>query len=140
MARIIFSLFLPPIIWLLYGAPLVTYHGNLALLLVVTAHLYVVLWQGPLFVLFQGDAFTYGFVTRAINGLSFGVNFVTTWLTLAWGGWHIETLGKIPSYYWGIIGLSMLFTLVFPILTSRKVASLPLKSERRVYKNPSDSV
>ena len=136
MARIVFSLFLPPIIWLLYGAPSLVYVGNFALLLVVTAHLYVVLWQEPLFALFQGDAFTYGFVTRGITGLSFGINFLTSWLTLAWSGGKIETLSMVPSYAWGIIGLSLLLTLVFPILTSRKVAPLPLKSERREFENP----
>jgi heme/copper-type cytochrome/quinol oxidase subunit 1 len=140
MAKIVFTLFLPPIIWLLYGAPPVTYPGNLALLLVVTVHLYVVLWQEPLFALFQGDAFTYGFVARGINGLSFGVNFFTTWFTLFRSDGRVETLDMIPSFAWGVIGLSILLTLTFPILTSRKVTRLPRKNDRREFEHPGDIV
>lgn len=139
MARTVFSIFLPPIIWLLYGSPPLTHMGNLALFSVVMAHLYAVLWQEPVFALFRGDLFTYGFVARGMNIVSLGINLVTCWVTIWRFGGKIETVSAIPSYAWGVIGVSMLFTITIPIFTSRRAIRLPNTNDRRKFEDPSAS-
>jgi len=139
MVKIVYSLVLPPIIWLLYGWPSLQYAGNLALLIVVVAHLYAVIWQDQLFAIFQGEPFTYSMVARAINIIPVVGAVITSGVLLAMFGRQIEAVGAIPNLVWGLFAVSALFTITFPVFTSRHMSPLPRASERREYENPSDS-
>ena len=134
--EILFSVAGPLIAWLLLGAPRLDLAGNLSLFVVLVAHLYVVVWNDWVFRVFQGDRFTYGAVAATLNFISLATTFVTAWITLHNGAKHIERIIGISPYSWGVVALSLLATIIFPVLTQRNVAPLPDETERRVFKDP----
>ena len=139
IANIVYSLFAPAIIWLLYGLPDLFLTGNLGLFLVVILHLYAFLWIGFLFAWFHGDTFTYGMVALTINGLSFATTFILCWIVLIRFDRKVEALSSISPFIWGVIGIGLLVTISIPMVTSRHVSPLPKVSERREFENPCDS-
>lgn len=138
MTRLIFTLVLPPLLWLLCGWPSLQLPGNLALLGVMLAHVYVVVWQGPLFKLMRADDFTYGAVTLGLNIVSLLVNVVTTiGMFVVYGG-NIAQVNDVPTPVWGVIGISLLLTLALPLLAGRSASPLPKASDRRPYEDPTN--
>lgn len=140
MANLIFSITIPPIIWLLYGGPSLVLVGNLAVFAWVTFHLLAVIWQRQLFALFRGDAFTYGVLARALNGIALTAALVAGGIVFLVYGGDIETLASIPKFIWAFMLISILFTILFPVMSSRDVTPLSTKADRREYENPGDSV
>ncbi len=138
MTRLFFSLILPPLLWLLFGWPSLDRTGNLALLLVMLAHVYVVIWQAPLLRQMRGDDFTYGAVALGLNTLSLLATLVTTGAMFLIYGGNIVQIGDVPKPVWGVIGLSLLFTLVLPLLEGRHADPLPKASDRRTYEDPTN--
>ena len=138
MSRLIFTLLLPPLIWLLCGWPSLQLQGNLALLGVMLAHIYVVIWQGPIFKLMRGDAFTYGAVTLSLNIISLIVTMAMTigMFVLSKGG--VAQVNDVPTPVWGLVGISLLLTVSLPVLAGRAATPLPKASERRVYEDPTN--
>ena len=134
--EILFSVAAPLISWLLLGAPRLNLMGNLALFAVLSAHLYVVIWNDLAFRFFRSDRFTYGAVAMTLNLISVATNFVAVWFTLHNAAKHIERITDISPYSWGVIALSLLATIIFPVLTQRNVASLPETNDRRDFEDP----
>ncbi len=130
IAKIICSLVMPVIIWLLYGMPDLHYVGNLAILIVVTAHLYAAIWVKSLFSWFRGDAFTYGMVAMAANGMAFATTFLTCWIKLLLLERRIESLSAIAPIVGGISALGILMTVAIPMFTSRHTTPLPVDRDR----------
>jgi hypothetical protein len=139
MASIIYSVLVPPLVWLFFGAPNLQHSGNIGILIMPLLHLHVVIWQRQVFHLLRGDSFTYGMVTRALNFLWLGISLVVARFTLWAFGGDVEDISRIPSYLWGACGFSLLATLTLPVLTSRDVESLPKESERRSFEDPCDT-
>ncbi|MBM3273133.1 hypothetical protein FJY94_07825 [Candidatus Kaiserbacteria bacterium] len=138
MSRLIFTLVLPPLLWLLCGWPPLNLSGNLALLGVMLAHTYVVVWQGPLFKLMRGDEFTYSAVTFGLNIMSLLVTVGTTMgMFFVYGG-NIAQVNDIAKPVWGIIGVSLLLTVALPLLAGGAASALPKASDRRSYEDPTD--
>jgi hypothetical protein len=138
ITRLVFSLVLPPLVWLICGWPSLHLAGNQALLGVLLAHTYVVIWQGPLFKALRGDDFTYGAVTLGLNIVSLLVTVVTTvGMFVVYGG-DITHVGDVPKPVWGVIGLSLLLTIALPLLAGRAAAPLPQASDRRTYEDPTN--
>lgn len=135
-SRLIYSVFLPLTIWLLYGAPSLLLMGNLAVMVVVVLHLYAVIWVRYVFKLFDGDAFTYGALAFGFNLSSLLTTFVSGFVTLYLHGRAIENVGDIPALAWGVICLGFLVTIAIPVLTTRSVGPLPKQTERREYESP----
>jgi hypothetical protein len=133
---ILLSVAAPIISWLLLGGPRLDLTGNLALFLVLIAHFYAVIWNDLMFRFFRGDRFTYGAVAMSLNMVSLAASFLAVWITMHFAGKRLEHLHDISPYIWGLIALSMLATIVFPVLTQRNVAALPNESERRVFEDP----
>lgn len=134
--EILLSIAAPLISWLLLGAPHLNLSGNLALFVVLVAHFYVVIWNDLVFRLFSGDRFTYGAVALTINLISMVTNFVAVWVTLHIAAKHIARVTDISPYSWGVIALSLMATIIFPILTQRNVAPLPRATDRREFEDP----
>jgi hypothetical protein len=135
-AKIVFSLVLPPLVWLVYGAPHLSLAGNLALLTVISVHLYLVIWSDLVWSLFGADRFTY-----RMAGM--GLNFTTLSITLALGAYlsysankQLVRVSSIAPSSWAIFGLAILATLLVPMLSSNRVSPLPKISERREFENP----
>lgn len=139
IAKIIYSLVLPGIIWLLYGSPDLRLAGNLGIFLVVVLHLYAFIWVGAIFSWFHGDKFTYGMVALTINGLSFATTFLLCGIVVFRLDRKIESLSFISPIVWGVVGIGMLVTVLIPMMTSRQVSPLPKASDRREFENPCDS-
>lgn len=137
--KLVYSVFLPVTIWLLFGAPDIRLAGNLLLLLVVVLHLFAVIWFRSVFALFHGDAFTYGFVALGFTLSSFVTTFITAFVTFLVFDRRIETVGMISPISWGAICVGFLVTIAVPVLTTRHVSPLPKASSRREYQDPNSS-
>jgi hypothetical protein len=137
--KLVYSVFLPFTIWLLFGAPDILLTGNLLLLLVVILHLFTVIWFRSVFALFHGDAFTYGTVALGFNISSFVTTFVTGFITFWAFDRRIETVTMISPISWGAICIGFLVTIAVPVLTTRHVNPLPKASSRREYQDPNSS-
>jgi uncharacterized membrane protein YphA (DoxX/SURF4 family) len=138
MAKIIYSLVLPPILWLLCGGPSIHYAGNVALFFAVTVHLYLVIWLGKIFELVRGSAFTYGTLAQALSVVLAGVTLVAALQAILRFDEKIADVATIPNFTWGIIALSMLLTIAIPIGSHRNVSALPKISDRREFEDPTD--
>ena len=138
ISRLTLTFVFPPLLWMLCGWPSLQLPGNKALLGVMLAHTYVVIWQGPLFKLLRGDDFTYGAVARGLNTISLLATLITTiGLFVVYGG-DIAQVNDVPTPAWGVIGISLLLTLTLPLLASRDAAPLPKASDRRTYEDPTN--
>src|SRR5579871_706397 len=123
--EILLSVAAPLIAWLLLGAPRLNLVGNAALFTVLMAHIYVVIWNDLVFRFFRGDRFTYGSVAVAVNGISLATNFVAVWISIHAAAKHVERIRDVSPYSWGVIALSLMATIIFPVLTHATVAPLP---------------
>lgn len=138
MGRLVFTISLPPLLWLLCGWPSLNLAGNLVLLGVMIAHVYVVIWQGVIFSLLRGDQFTYGGLALGVNIFSLCVTLILTiGLFNVYGG-DITEVQQIPIPVWGIIGFGLLLTVVFPLLASRSENGLSNSRERREFEDPTN--
>lgn len=135
-SRLLFSLTIPLVIWLLFGAPSLALPGNAALLAVVVAHLYTVIWIDVLFTWLRGDVFTYGMVTRSINMLSFLTTLAIAWVAMLTLDRHAESLASVSMPAWGVMILGLLLTIALPLQTGRVVKSLPTAADRRSFHDP----
>jgi hypothetical protein len=124
------------VLWLLLGAPSLGLLGNLAIFIVLTLHLYAVIWINVFFALIRGDAFTYGAVARGVNMLSFAYTFGITWVVLQMAHKRIVGIHDISPYAWGFMSLGLLLTVGLPILTSADVQRLPSRQDRRSFVTP----
>ncbi len=102
-----------------------------ALFCILVAHLYAVIWNDITFRIFGGDRFTYGSVSLFLNLSSVLINFSTVWVTLHLGDKRIDRVTEISPYSWGLIFVSLLMTVIMPILSHRRAVPLPTESERR---------
>ena len=134
--EILLSAAMPLISWLLLGAARLDLAGNLSLFIVLVAHLYAVIWNDLVFKIFRGDRFTYGAVAMTLNLISVVTNFVAVWFTLHSAAKHIEHVSDISPYSWGVIALSLLVTVIFPLLTHRDVTPLSGEADRRIFEDP----
>lgn len=134
--EILLSAALPLIAWLLLGAPHLDLAGNLSLFIVLVAHLYVVIWNDLVFKIFRGDRFTYGAVAMTLNLISIVTTLVAVWFALHGAAKHLEHVSDISPYYWGVIALSLLATVIFPLITHRDVAPLPGEADSRIFEDP----
>ena len=135
-ARLIASLVLPAIIWLLYGAPDLALSGNRALMAVIVLHLFAVIWLRPMFRLFRGDDFTYGMLGLSLNLVSFAVTLVAGFVGMRLIHQQLASVHDLPAIIWGMIGLGLAMTAAIPVLTMRSVSPLPKASGRREYEDP----
>lgn len=138
LARVLNTLLLPGVIWLLLGAPSLAVTGNAVLFAVVVLHLLVVIWNEAIFGLFRGDAFTYGLYSLAVNLMSFAVTFFIALVVLLLNDGRLGSARDIPAFAWGFMVLGVLGTVFLPLLASHKVARLPRSADARAYENPSD--
>jgi hypothetical protein len=138
LARILNTLILPGVVWLLLGAPSLTITGNAVLFAVVVAHLLVVIWNEAIFRLFRGDAFTYGLYSLAMNLLSFAVTFAIALVVLLLHDGRLGSAGDIPAFAWGFMVLGVIGTVFLPLLASHKVSRLPQAGDARPYEGPPD--
>jgi hypothetical protein len=139
MANILYSLILPPLIWLLFGAPSLLHASTLGILALPLLHLWLVIWQGQVFRLLKGDRFTYGSVSRAINILAVAFSLVIARLALFTYGAASDSLSSVPAYFWGAWMLALVVSLSLPILASRQLEPLASDADRRSFENPCDS-
>jgi hypothetical protein len=135
-SKLVYSVFLPMTLWLVFGAPDLRLAGNVALMLVVVLHLFTVIWFRSIFAMFQGDAFTYGSVALGFNISSFITTFVAAFITFFVYDQKIETMDMIPPISWGAICLGFLVTIALPILGTRHVSALPKAAGRREFEDP----
>jgi hypothetical protein len=145
MIKILLSILLPALTWLLLGGPnLLDNSANLFIFAVVTLHLLVLIWNRQVFRIFGGDDYTYGAVNFALNLLACAYTLVVSaslfhklkifqWI---WGEALINSLSDLPKAFIGLACLGLLATLIIPMLSSRNVSPLPRKSERREYETP----
>lgn len=136
ISNIVLSITIPFIIWLFYGMPDLSIYGNLILFATVIFHLLVTVWINFLFRLFRGDVYTYGMVTASLNGLSFFVNFSIGFFTFFTFRNDITLPSVVSPITWSFMLLSMLGTLIIPLLTSQDDSTLPQKANRRKYVVP----
>lgn len=136
VARILNSLFLPAVIWLLLGAPSLSVSGNLVLFSFVTLHLLVVIWNDSIFRLFGGDAFTYGMYSMAVNIVSFAFTFAVALGVMLISGRELGSANDVPAFAWGLMVLGVLGTVFLPLLVSHKVDPLPKPADAREYQDP----
>lgn len=134
--KIFLSIVLAFITWLLLGGPDLSKSGNLIISLVIIAHIYVVIWSGPIFRAFKGDEFTYGMATLGINIFSLLYTFATAGALLYIYGNSINDVNAVPKYIWGIMLLGVLFSVLIPMLTTSDVRPLPKKESRREFEPP----
>jgi len=134
-AKLVYSVILPFVLWLVFGAPDLRLPGNLLLFLVVILHLFAVIWFRRIFAMFEGNSFTYGAVALSINISSFISTFVASFLTFLLFDRRIESVGMISPFAWGAIGLGFLVTIAVPVLSTRHVDPLPKASSRRDYED-----
>ncbi|MEI7785117.1 MAG: hypothetical protein WCK08_12085 [Betaproteobacteria bacterium] len=145
MIKILLSLVLPALAWLLLGGPdLLNNSAKLFVFSVVALHLLAVIWNRLIFKIFGGDVYTYGAVNFALNVIACAYTLVISaslfhklavfqWI---WGEAVISKLSDLPKAFIGLSCLGLLFTLLIPMLTSRSVSPLPQKSDRRDYETP----
>jgi hypothetical protein len=139
-AKVIYSLVLPVVVWLLLGAPSLEFSGNLAVLVVLLLHLGALIWYESLFSMVRGDTLTYGMVTQGLNILLFAVCCVGTGVTLFIADGRIVSPSDVPKFVWGGLILGLLLTISIPLLASRQVRPLPRATDRREFENPTDSL
>lgn len=137
-AKLVYSLLLPVLVWLLYGAPSLALPGNLAILAAVLCQLYAMIWQRALYRALGGDEFTYGMLTKGLNFILFMVVFLVAGVTLMVTGGAIATPIDVSVFVWAVLLVCLLLTVSIPLLASRHVEPLPKASERREYENPAD--
>ena len=128
--EILFSVAAPLISWLLLGAPRLNLMGNLALFAVLSAHLYVVIWNDLAFRFFRSDRFTYGAVAMTLNLISVATNFVAVWFTLHNAAKHIERIPDISPYSWGVIALCLLATMIHKSATASSMETAKASEEK----------
>jgi len=136
--NILYSIFIPVTIWLLYGAPDMSLNGNLAFFIVVMLHLYAVIWSDTIFKLVDGDRFTYSMVSKGINLMSFTTSFVVGFFTFYYHDWEIKFVTTIHPMAWGLVCVGFLITVAVPLLTTRHVDTLPTINDRRTFVDPTD--
>jgi hypothetical protein len=122
--------------WLIYGAPSLSMTGNALIFAVTGLHLGLVIWNREIFRVFRGDEFTYGMVTMGMNILSLLWTVVSGLIIVSVYGREIAALSSLPSMVWGIMSLGLLGAVLLPVLSTRSVAPLPDRDERRTYENP----
>lgn len=138
MLRVIQSLLLPPILWLLLGAPPLNWAGNAALCVFLLLHYYGVVWLQELFRLLRGDRFTYGMVATGLNMLSFAVSFIVVWVVFHLHQREIQEISGVAPYVWGFLLLNLAGTAAIPLMSHRRPAPLPDRQERRSYVPPGE--
>lgn len=138
LPKTIQSLVLPPVLWLLLGAPAPNRAGSLALCGILLLHLYSVVWLPQLFRLLRGDRFTYGLIGAALNMFSFAVSYVVVWVVFHLLGGALQEISEVASYVWGFLLMNLLGTVTIPLLSHRPVAPLPTRHERRTYAPPNE--
>ena len=110
--------------------------GNALIFAVTGLHLGLVIWNREIFRVFRGDEFTYGMVTMGMNILSLLWTVVSSLIIVSVYGREIAALSSLPSMVWGIMSLGLLGAVLLPVLSTRSVAPLPDRDERRTYENP----
>lgn len=138
LVNILYSVFVPITIWLLYGAPDLSLTGNLLFFFVVQLHLYAVIWSDAIFKMVDGDRFTYSMLSKGINLASFTTSFVAGFLTFFYHDWEITHVTTIHPMAWGIVCVGFLVTIAVPTLTTRHVDPLPRIEERRRFEDPTE--
>ena len=136
LPRFIFSVILPFIIWLSYGALDLYVTGNAVIFGIVIFHLFTVIWIDAVFTILRGDQFTYRMVTIALNGISFAVTYTAALLLIIRFDHSITSVSLISPYVWAVIFVAILSTIVIPLLSSRDTKPLPRISARRDYESP----
>jgi hypothetical protein len=136
LSRVLNTLLLPGVIWLLLGAPSLLISGNAILFAFVIAHLLVVIWNDAIFALFRGDSFTYGMYSMSVNIISFAITFLVAFLVLLFSDGLLGSAKDIPAIAWGLMVLGVLGTVFLPLLVSHNVAPLPRPADAREYHDP----
>ncbi|MBI3375495.1 MAG: hypothetical protein HY017_27580 [Betaproteobacteria bacterium] len=136
LARIVFSLTLPLVLWLAFGQPSIAMAGNAGLFGLALVLLFGMLWHDSVARAFNSDQFTYGIVSLALNAV-FGV------LGLVVVGWlfyvaptGFASMGDVPGLAWAALLVLLLMSWLVPMMTNNKVSELPRKSSRREFANP----
>lgn len=88
--------------------------------------------------LMRGDAYTYGMVSTALNKLVSTLALIGISVTFAAWGRHIETAKSLPSWLWAAGLATLLLSWYLPLATAGAADSLPRKSERRHFEEPTN--
>ena len=72
----------------------------------------------------------------ALNLISVVTTFSAIWVTLHLAAKHIARITDISPYSWGVIAISLMMTIIFPVLTQENVGPLPTTQDRRVFEDP----
>jgi len=137
-AKTISSFVLPLLVWLVYGAPNLSLAGNLALLGIITLHLYLLIWSDLVWSCFSGDRFTYRMVGMGFGSFSFAVTFSLGAYLIYSAHKSLEYVSSIPAPSWAIFVLGIFATLLIPMLSTKRVTPLPKISERGEFENPTN--
>lgn len=126
--------FLSVIYWFLCGGPnFVEYPASLCYFGLGLIYLLCMLWTDSLFILFNGDSYTYGSTGKGI-ALFFGTPAV---IVIAFLVRVDSNILNIPIWLnnigIGFILLGLLSIFSVPIMTSNAVDPLPVKESRRSY-------
>lgn len=143
---VLYSLAIPGVLWLLFGAPDLKNSANVLFFVVVVLHLYVLIWQRKIFKWLGGDYYTYGSVNFAINLASLLYTLIFSLLLfhraalfeMVFGKTYYAGLHAVPSALIGLMSAGLLVTISLAVFTSRHLDPLPRKSERRSFEPPGE--
>ena len=133
--KMFFSLIIPFIIWLVYGAAKFSDTPVLFIYTVTIFHFIFVVWNREIFEYLSGDVYTYGSVVFAINLIAF------FWTLIS--GFVIASVFQIftpiqliaSNFTFAFFLLGLITSLAIPLLTNKNVKKLPKSSSQREYED-----
>lgn len=133
--KIFFSLIIPFIIWLVYGAAIFSDLPVFFIFTVTIVHFLFVVWNREIFEYLSGDVYTYGSVVFVINLIAF------FWTLIS--GFVIASVFQIltpvqfvaSNFTFAFFLLGLITSLAVPLLTNKNVKKLPKSSSQREYED-----
>ncbi len=133
--KLFFSLIIPFIIWLIYGAAQISNLSVLFIFTVTIIHFLFIVWNREIFEYLSGDVYTYGSVVFSINLIAF------LWTLIS--GFIIASVFQIltpiqfvaSNFAYAIFLLGLITSLAIPFLTNKNVKELPKASSQRKYED-----
>ena len=136
VARIVLSLILPLILWLVFGQPSLTMAGNAGLCALALVLLLSMMWHDVVARAFNSDLFTYRMISFALNAVFGVLGLLVVGVLFYAAPSGFASFGDVPGLAWAGLLVLLLLSWVVPMATSNKVSALQQKSSRREFENP----